>query len=141
MKFTINKPRKSFKSDDEYLAQIYRDNPIIADTGVPLERFKAQIGAYKTVYGTSIRGAVNKYAGSTAFTPYTERATDNLIQGLKEFGQFKALTTSIRDARGHFTKFDRSQLHWERDYGAYVYAGKVLIDVSNSPERITLSYL
>lgn len=141
MKFKITAPRKSFKSEEDYLANIYNTNPSISAAGVTKDQFILQSKSYKAVYGTSINSAVKKYSESTVFTPYAERATNNIVSALKDFGQLKPLTTMIRDERGHFTKFDRNQLKWDRAAGGYVYMSKVFIDVTNSPESITLSWL
>lgn len=141
MKFKITAPRKAFKSEEAYLANIYDTNPSISAAGVTKNQFILQSKSYKAVYETSINSAVKKYSESTVFTPYTERATNNIISALKSFGQLKPLTTMIRDERGHFTQFDKTQLRWDRDLGGYVYMGKVFIDVTNSPENITLSRL
>ena len=103
--------------------------------------FIAQVQSYKVAYDTNVTGALRKLANTEDYTPYVERAHDNVLKALENFGQLKKFKTMIRDEKGHFAKYDRSLLKWNRDGKYYVYAGKVIIDIRNSPEDVIIRYV
>lgn len=138
MKFNINHKVKDFKNVDSFLRTIYKENPLIAETGYNEEIFINQVKAIREVEGGTIKSAINKVANTAAFTPYAERAANNIIEATKKFKKFKELSILNRDEQGHFKGFDKTQLRWDTTRGGYVYMEKYLIDVSNSPENISI---
>lgn len=145
MKFnTEGLRRKDFKSDEDYLSAVYDQNPKIQEVYEGLKQtFINKTMAYKVVEKTSITGALRKVANTRDFTPYKELATENALKGIRENfpGALKQITTKVRDAKGHFTKFDRTQFQWDKDLQGYVYMGRILVTLQNSPQRIEIKEL
>ena len=140
--FKFNKGRrKDFKTEEAFLSDIYDRNVSKIPANTTKEGFIAQVQAYKIAYETNVSGALRKIANTEAYTPYVERAQDNVLKALEEFGQLKKFKTMIRNEKGHFAKYDRSLLKWNREGGYYVYGGKIIIDIRNSPEQVIMRYL
>lgn len=141
MKFdTKGLRRKDFKTEEDYLSAVYDKNNV---TQIPKKVFINRVKAYKELDESSrptIKRALDKLANTKAFTPYGERAVDNFLKGAKDVdpGFVKALSTAVRDEKGHFTGFKKSELKWDNERRAYIYMGKIMIDVSNSPQQITM---
>lgn len=141
MKFdTKGLRRKDFKTQEDYLGAVYDKNPIIGEKKLSKKNFVELVKAYKENEEISVTKAIKKVANTRTFTPSWERAIDNFVEGLKKNypGAVKALSTSIRDEKGHFTGFKKSELKWDSDRRAYVYMGKIMIDITNSPQQISM---
>ena len=132
--------RKDFKSEEAFLSDVYNRNITRLPVGTNKEMFIAQVQSYKVAYDTNVTGALRKLANTEDYTPYVERAHDNVLKTLENFGKLKKFKTMIRDEKGHFVKYDRSLLKWNRDGKYYVYDGKVIIDIRNSPEDVIIRY-
>lgn len=130
--------RKDFKTEAEFLKDVYYRNISVIPSGTTADKFVEQVKAYKTIYDTNITGALNKLANKDIYTPYTERANDNIMSVLEKHGQLKKFKTLIRDSQGRFVKYDRSKLRWDRDSQVYIYDNKISIDVRNSPEQVII---
>lgn len=141
MKFdTKGLRRKDFKTDEDYLSAVYDKNNV---TQVSKKVFINRIKAFKELDESArptLKRAMDKLANTRVFTPYGERAVDNFVKGLKDNypGAVKALSTAVRDEKGHFTGFKKSELKWDNERRAYIYMGKIMIDIRNSPQQINM---
>lgn len=144
MKFNLPKSRKGM-SERQYLKSVFYRNKkeIVRVFGKdkPLEKFINNIEAQKVIDNSTTRQALNKLAKSEAFTPVGDRLKENLQTALKKYGKAKEFKNLIRDEKGHFAKFDREKLKWDRDAGLYVYDNRITLDVTNSPEDIIIGVL
>lgn len=139
-KFDVGR-RKDFKTEEAFLRDVYQRNIGQMPVGVSKEMFVLQVQSYKVAYDTNITGALRKLANTEDYTPYVERASDNVLKTLENFGQLKKFKSMIRDAKGHFAKFDPKKLKWDRETATYIYNDKIMIDIRNSPERIVVKYI
>lgn len=130
--------RKDFKTEAEFLKDVYYRNISAIPSGTTVDMFVTQVQSYKIGYDTNITGALNKLANAEIYTPYTERAGDNVMSVLEKHGQLKKFKTLIRDSQGRFVKYDRSKLRWDHDSQVYIYDNKISIDVRNSPEQVII---
>ena len=130
--------RKDFKTEAEFLKDVYYRNISAIPSGTTADMFVTQVRSYKISYDTNVTGALNKLANAETYTPYTERAGDNIMSVLEKHGQLKKFKTLIRDSQGRFVKYDRSKLRWDRDSQVYIYDNKISIDVRNSPEQVII---
>ena len=133
--------RKDFKTEEAFLRDVFQRNVNKIPVGVNKEMFVLQVQSYKVAYNTNITGALRKLANSEEYTPYTERAGDNVLKSLERFGQLKKFKSMIRDEMGHFAKYVATKLHWDPETATYVYNNKIRIDIRNSPERIEVTYI
>lgn len=130
--------RKDFKTEEAFLGDVYQKNISAIPSGTTQNMFINQVRAHKIVYKTNIAGALNKLANKSQYTPYVERANDNVMSVLQKHGMFKKFKTMIRDREGKFRAYDRNKLVWNSDQGVYIYDNKIVIDIRESPERIIL---
>ena len=130
--------RKDFKTEAEFLKDVYYRNISAIPSGTTVDMFVTQVQSYKIGYDTNITGALNKLANAEIYTPYTERAGDNIMSVLEKHGQLKKFKTLLRDSQGRFVKYDRSKLRWDHDSQVYIYDNKISIDVRNSPEQVII---
>ena len=133
--------RKDFKTEVAFLEDVYRRNISAIPSGTTAQMFVTQVQSYKIGYDTNITGALNMLAKSERYTPYTERAGDNIMSALEKHGQLKKFKTMIRDSQGRFVKYDRSKLRWDHDSQVYIYDNKISIDVRNSPEQVIIKHI
>ena len=130
--------RKDFKTEVAFLKDVYSRNIGAIPLGTTEAMFVNQVRAYKIANDTNITGALNKLANSERYTPYSERAGDNVMRVLEKHGQLKKFKTMIRDSQGRFVKYDRSKLRWDHDSQVYIYDNKISIDVRTSPEQVII---
>ena len=130
--------RKDFKTEAEFLKDVYYRNIGVIPSGTTADMFVNQVRAYKIANDTNITGALNKLANTEIYTPYTERAGDNIVGVLEKHGQLKKFKTMLRDSQGRFVKYNRSKLRWDHDAQVYIYDNKISINVRNSPEQVII---
>ena len=130
--------RKDFKTEEAFLKDVYQKNLSAIPPGTTENMFINQVQAHKVAYETNITGALNKLANKSQYTPYTERAGDNVMSALQRHGMLKKFKTMIRDREGKFRAYDHNKLVWNSDQGVYIYDNRIVIDIRESPERIIL---
>lgn len=140
---------KDFENLDDYLKDVYKRNAAaineVYGAGAEFKfvnRVKAGlIVGKKNNERFSVSQALSQLSNSEAFTPYSERAKDNLMNTLKDFGAKKQFTSMIRDAKGRFQKIDYSLLRWNRELMRYEYNNKVFISFKNSPVSVSIGLI
>lgn len=128
--------RKNFKTEEAYLKDIYHKNIGRIPEGVTEEQFVNQVKAYKLVYKTNITGALKKLSNTEDYTPYKERAYDNVMVTLKKYGKYKQFKQMIRDEKGRFMAYNPDLMSWRPELHMYVYNNLIAIDIRNSPESV-----
>lgn len=127
--------RYNYKTDEDYLKDIYKQNKAFIDKSLKsagyqgYKDFEAIIKGEQLESGLGIVGAVKKASARETFTPYAERAKQNMYIGLK--GDMKAFD-AVRKATGWHDKFDASKMQYDKTLDGYIYKGSkgtVLIEV------------
>ncbi len=82
-----------------------------------------------------LRKHIRKELNTEEYTSAAERSRANLVQALK--GEFPDEYKILRSKIGQFESM-KNNLSWNKDYGGYVFMGRYLIDVSNSPKTVNI---
>ena len=136
------RPRKAYKSDENYLRAVYRNNKEWLNShktytpSVSLERSFVNSAMEYISQGYTAVQAANKLASSGAFTGKSYRGKVNIynviLNDKKLYEKFKKETNIKRKE-----DFEVEKLEWSYREDAYKY-GDVYISVSNSPYRIDI---
>lgn len=144
--FKFNKPKSQAKyaTERDYLKAVYYKNrsELIKTFGSDktLTKFINNIQAQKATYGLTTRQALNKLAASESFTPEVERLHDNVYKAMKSYGRLPEFR-ELSKIRGRYSKYDPNQLKWDNRNKIYIYAGKITIDLTNSPKDVILGVI
>lgn len=111
------------------------------DKSITYKQFKNRVLNRAEAKNISYKEAAKKEANTETFVSAGQRSRHNLIQAIKEKHEldYKELRNLARD-RGKYISIE-DNLDWDEDYGQYVLrAGdnRYLIDVSNSPEEVSI---
>ena len=137
--------RSDFKTERAFLADVYKRNKNVIDTvGYTEKQFIDRVIVGKEYSPHSINGkkvtviqSLKDLANSNAFTPYKERAYDNVISALKSFDKYQQFRNMTKDSKGRWTKVDMDKFRYED--GVYIYNNSVIINMKNSPEDLILT--
>lgn len=136
--------RSDFKSEEAFLHDVFEKNreAITQAFGANAEfKFINNVQAKKRLNETTIIGALHKLERSEAFMPYQERAYENVRSALKKYGKWKEFQGLTRDYKGRYTAWDPNLMKWDKERGVYIYNGRVMIDITNSPEDVIVTQL
>ena len=113
--------------------------------------FKHRVLARKDAYDMTLKAAIKKEANTESFTTAAERSRDNLVNMLKNdhpeaWKELRNLSRyegpTIRDEEGKITfkkgQFIKMNIRWNKEAKRYEVNGKYYIDISNSPESVSI---
>lgn len=82
-----------------------------------------------------LKRQIRKELNTEEYTSAAERSRANLVEALK--GEFPDEYKTLRSKLGQFESV-KNNLSWNQNYGGYVFMGRYLIDVSNSPKTVNI---
>lgn len=137
------KPRKAYKSDEAYLKAVYRKNKAWIDKmatykpRVTMERSFVNSAMDYVRQGKTAKQAANILASSASFAGKNYRGKINIYNVImndkKLYKKFKKETGLKKKS-----EFDFDILQWRYSDGGYYLYDDVIINVSQSPYRITI---
>lgn len=138
--------RRKGESEEAYYERAFaRNSSIITERSGVMNPRKMAIDHFKGYaeeHGLSPKQAVSKVFHTRGYSSERAVAQENLINGIKSRSDsaWKEFQRFNRDERGRFKSVDPSKVFYHSK-DVLIYDGRIRIDLSNSPETISISLI
>jgi len=139
MKKLTKKQKRANKRVYDTIRKEYNAVKDKADIKISYKQFKNRVIARKEAYGTTWKEAAKREARTETFLSAAERSRENLIEAIKDKHReaYNEIRNLSRD-KGRFVSI-KDNLVWDKERNGYLLGGKYFIDVTNSPEEVTIT--